>query len=258
MAPALHDNVSRVKRINRLGITTFVGLRSADVVLQYGLLHWGWGAKLIESFGGHPLPRNQVVSTLTEQLLPYHSIVLLMAVGSSLKQIITMLAVSEQDTPPSSALVIALFNTVFNFINTVFSLWEYTSKAPAHTDPIIPGWSQSSLTVALYMAGILTELVSELQRTYFKKQLANSGKPYANGLFSLARHINYGGYTIWRAMYALYCGGWPWGLTVFSFFFYDFATRGVPVLDIYLTERYGEQWKDIKLRVPYRLIPGVY
>ena len=51
------------------------------------------------------------------------------------------------------------------------------------------------------MAGILLELVSELQRKRFKDDPANKGKPYAGGLFSLARSINYGGYTLWRGGY---------------------------------------------------------
>jgi len=38
----------------------------------------------------------------------------LMAFGSAFKQILAILVVSQQDTPPSSAVMIALFNTIFN------------------------------------------------------------------------------------------------------------------------------------------------
>ncbi|KAJ4181592.1 hypothetical protein NW759_017174 [Fusarium solani] len=170
-----------------------------------------------------------------------------------------MLYVSEQDTPPSSAFSIAFFNTVFNSFNTIFSLWTATSQAPSLGPEESVLQSPAIMVGAgLYLTGILIEFVSELQRTLFKKNPANKGKPYSGGLFALARHINYGGYTIWRSAYAFTAAGWPWGLVVFSFFFYDFASRGVPVLDQYLSDRYGEEWKSIKTQVPCRLIPGVY
>ncbi|KAH7111171.1 hypothetical protein B0J13DRAFT_660202 [Dactylonectria estremocensis] len=259
MAKQLQDNLSRVKHFNLLGTSIFVGLRAADAFLQYGLLQRGWAPRFIELLGGHVVDRGMIANAATTQLQPYFGAISLMACGSSLKQILALLIVSEQDMPPSSAFVIALFNTVFNSLNAVFSVWAATSQRP--TSETLAGVAQSPLVlfgVGFYTIGILTEMISELQRTYFKRNPTNKGKPYANGLFSLARHINYGGYTIWRAAYAVSSGGWPWGLTVFSFFFYDFVSRGVPVLDTYLSERYGEEWKLIKKRVPYSLIPGIY
>lgn len=231
MANELHDNVSRVKKANYLGNSIFVGLRAADVFWQYALLNRSWAARLVGALGGQAV-------TSTGLANPYHKIITCMAFGSSLKQIVTQLVVSEQEMNPSSAVVIALFNTVFNTLNSIMSVWAVTSFAPTSGSlletlqtPII------ALAVGAYSVGIFTEQISELQRTWFKKNPANKGKPYAGGLFSLARHINYGGYTIWRAAYALISGGYTWGLLVFSFFFSDFARRGVPVLDKYLSER---------------------
>ena len=93
------------------------------------------------------------------------------------------------------------------------------------------------LGVGMYAVGMLTEVISEFQRKAFKADPANKGKPYGGGLFSLATNINYGGYTVWRAGYAITAAGLPWGAVVGGWFFYDFATRGVPVLDQYCTER---------------------
>jgi hypothetical protein len=169
-------------------------------------------------------------------LQPYYAIIAVMALGSSLKQIITMLVVSEQDTPVSSAIAISLFNTAFNSLNSLFSVWDATSRSP----PAASSIRESPSVIAglgFYIVGIFIELLSELQRTSFKKDSANKGKPYAGGLFSLATHINYGAYTIWRAFYALTSGGGLWGFTVGLFFFYDFAHRGVPILDEYLSQR---------------------
>ncbi|ENH70213.1 hypothetical protein FOC1_g10000781 [Fusarium oxysporum f. sp. cubense race 1] len=121
--PELNDNVSRVKRFNFLGTTIFVGLRAADVWLQRALLEKGWASKLVEKAGGQPV---SLVDPITAQIQPYFNVIFLTALGSSLKQILTMLIVSEQDTPPASAFLIALFNTIFNSLNTLFSVWDVT------------------------------------------------------------------------------------------------------------------------------------
>lgn len=235
MADKLRDNVSRVKRSNPLGTTIFVGLRAADVFLQYSLLQQGWASKLVEMVGGHAVGVRQLSNPGTAtQLQPYYNIISLMAAGSSFKQILTILIVSEQDMPPSSAFGIAIFNTIFNSLSTIFSVWTATSQVPPEPMTESPA---VLIGAGFYLVGILTEMISELQRTWYKKDPANKGKPYAGGLFSLARHINYGGYTIWRAAYAYTSAGWPFGLFVATFFFYDFATRGVPVLDQYLSGR---------------------
>ncbi|GFF92693.1 hypothetical protein IFM61606_05030 [Aspergillus udagawae] len=259
MPSKLRDNVSRVKKFNPLGILTFIGLRAADALFQYALLQRGWASSLIELVGATAVNRNLIVRDSTGQLHPYYAIISFMALGSSVKQILNALLVLEQEMSPSSAIAIAFFNTVCNSLNTILSVWVVTTQAPGRLS--FSGILQYRLLLAgvgLYMGGILVEAASELQRRSFKKDPTNKGKPYAGGLFSTARHINYGAYTIWRAAYAFTSGGWPWGIAVFSFIFYDFATRGVPVLDKYLLDRYGEQWQAIKDRVPYRLIPGIY
>lgn len=237
MANKLHDNVSRVKKFNFLGTSTFIGLRAADVAFQYVLLNNGWASEVVRAVGGQSVELEQLKSA-GGGLQPYYTVIAMMAFGSSLKQIITMLVVSEQDTPVSSAIVIAIFNTVFNSLNTLFSVWGVTSRSPPTAASMLQSPS-AIVGLGLYLVGISVEMLSELQRTSFKKDPANKGKPYAGGLFSLATHINYGAYTIWRASYACASGGALWGLTVGLFFFYDFASRGVPVLDEYLLQRVG-------------------
>lgn len=108
------------------------------------------------------------------------------------------------------------------------------------------------------MVGIFLETVSEIQRKQFKDRPESKGKAYTGGLFGLARHINYGGYTLWRGGYGLAAGGPVWALVKTSFFAYDFVMRGIPVLDKYCSERYGQQWVKFKEQVPYKLLPGIY
>ncbi len=115
-----------------------------------------------------------------------------MSIGSALKQIIWILYISNEPMYPGGASMICAFNTVFNSINSLLA----TASLPHQYLP-----QQVYLGGAMYLVGIFLELVSELQRKRFKDDPANKGKPYAGGLFSLARSINYGGYTLWRGGY---------------------------------------------------------
>ncbi|OJJ69785.1 hypothetical protein ASPBRDRAFT_208511 [Aspergillus brasiliensis CBS 101740] len=260
----LRDNVSRRKDASPVGRSIFIGLRALDVWWQHHLLTRGWATQAIERLGGQSVPTSQILTLNSfTGLQPYYSLVNLLSLGSSIKQIATMIFVSEQETPVSSAITIAAFNTIVNSINTLLSVWTVTSQVPStfslsNSSNFLLANPVVAIGAGAYLIGILTEAVSEFQRTAFKKDPANKGKPYGGGLFSLATNINYGGYTIWRAGYALVTGGLPLAAVTFSFFFYDFVTRGVPVLDAYLINRYGDEYKAIKSRVKYRLIPWVY
>ncbi|KAL4938048.1 hypothetical protein BDV06DRAFT_226347 [Aspergillus oleicola] len=159
--------------------------------------------------------------------------------------------------------MIPMFNTLFKSINSLLAVWAFTSPLASSgtqatslkslaTNPFI------AIGTAAYFIGLTAEAVSEFQRKAFKADPANKGQPYAGGLFFLAGNINYGAYTIWRTGHALACGGVTLSATMFSFFFYDFATRGVPVLERYMVDRYGEKYLAIKEQVKYSLIPGIY
>lgn len=241
-AEQLRDNVSRVKKPSPVGKSIFVGLRAADVFWQYNLLYRGWGIRLIEKFGGYAVHSSQVLNPLTlSRLQPYYQLVTLLSLGSSIKQILHIVFVSEQAMDVGSGCTIALFNTIFNTVNTILSLWAMTSPVASRLDSTsLPNTLLSPLittALAAYGIGIAVEGISEFQRKTFKQDPKNKGKPYGGGLFSLATNINYGAYTIWRAAYASICGGFVWGATTFAFFFRDFATRGVPVLDEYMAQR---------------------
>lgn len=197
--------------------------------------------RLIEKLGGtaihYPIGLNIMDIA---RLQPYQSLVTLLALGSSVKQIVHMLFVSEQEMDAASGVAIPFFNTFFNSINTILSIWALSSPASSISQSASLSELVSTPLVAVGMAaytiGLLTEAVSEFQRKAFKQNPANRGKIYSGGLFSLATNINYGAYTVWRAGYAMVCGGFLWGATTGAFFFYDFASRGVPVLDQYLSK----------------------
>lgn len=241
--------VDYVDRSNKdpspLAKSVFVGLRAADAALQFSILQRGWGISLIQALGGSvvpfAVPRDPSVAFFG--LGPYPAIMSVLAAGSSVKHIIHTVGIGETAMSPGAAIAIALLNTISNTLNTLFSIWSVTSAAPqmatqsASLTDVITSSPTLMFGLGLYTVGICTELVSEIQRKRFKDKPENKGKPYGGGLFGLATNINYGGYTLWRAGYAVAAAGLPWGVFVGAFAFYDFTTRAIPALDQYCTER---------------------
>ena len=241
--------VDYVDRSNKdpapLGRSIFVGLRAADAALQFSILQRGWGRSLIQSLGGSVVPfaTPRDPSLAFFGLGPYPAIMAALAAGSSLKHIIHTVGIGETAISPGSATAIALFNTIGSTLNTLFSIWAVTSAAPqmatqsASLTDVITSSPTLMFGLGLYTVGICTELGSEIQRKRFKDKPENKGKPYGGGLFGLATHINYGGYTLWRAGYAVAAAGLPWGAFSVGLCFYDFTTRAIPALDQYCTDR---------------------
>jgi protein-S-isoprenylcysteine O-methyltransferase Ste14 len=242
-----------------VGKALFVVLRSLEPFLQYQVLAHGAGTSLLHRAGLRTLPPGPAAHTgfpLVDRLglSSYRLVLLGMTIGSAVKQSIWVTTISGEPMDVPTAVIVSLFNTFLNGLNNYAFLLTATSASMTSDFP------QPQLIVgsALYATGLLTELVAEIQRKRFKSDPKNKGKPYTGGLWSLARHINYGAYTIWRAGYAMAGGGWIWGALVGGFFFSDFVRRGVPLLNEYCEKRYGEDWDKFKKQTKYRLIPGVY
>jgi len=242
-----------------LGKATFFILRGIEPVLQYSILAHGLGTSVLHRVGLRTLPPGLPTHTGISLidglgLSPYRLVLLGMAVGAAVKQNIWVTALSGEPMPVKGAIAVGLFNAVFNSLSTYAFL---TSATSASTEATFP---QPALLVgsSLYVVGIVTELVAEIQRKRFKADPNNKGKAYTGGLWSFARHINYGGYTIWRAGYAMVGGGYTLGALVGAFFAWDFTQRAIPILNEYCEKRYGAQWEDFKQKTPYQLIPYVY
>jgi len=250
-----------VKRASPLGTTLFVGLRTFDVFVQYGILAQGLADPILSRLPTSTVPTNSApIVALGLPLKPL--IVLGMAAGTAIKQIYWLLFISQEEMGPAGALPIAFFNILFNSPNSILSMTaaaSYFAPAILTTADVQTGLSPLFLIGTFsFVLGTVVELGSEVQRRKFKNDPKNAGKPYTGGLFSLARHINYGAYSLMRSGYALAAGGWIWSLIIAAFFFGDFATRGVPILDEYCTKRYGASWVEFKKNAPYKLVPGIY
>ncbi|KAK0643809.1 hypothetical protein B0T16DRAFT_416659 [Cercophora newfieldiana] len=272
---------------NPLGTTTFIGLRTLDPLLQYNLLAHGWGASLLSSLHlpslplhAHPpsdylsypsLPKDSAhiltaLETVSPSDLPISRLVLLlMSTGSTLKQIYWLLRLSHEEFTPSTAISVAGYNTVVNTLASLLLLCPSTSSALASGPKIpLPGRDNLALSlptavgIVLYAVGISLETISEVQRERFKRDARNKGKIITTGLWGWARHINYGGYTLWRTGYGLAAGGWVAGGLVAAWHAWIFVRSSVPELRGYMMGKYKEQWVKYEEKVKWVLIPGVY
>lgn len=242
-----------------LGKATFFILRGIEPVLQYSILAHGLGTSVLHRVGLRTLPPGLPTHTGISLidglgLSPYRLVLLGMAVGAAVKQNIWVTALSGEPMPVTGAIAVGVFNAVFNSLSTYAFL---TTSTSASTEADFP---QPALLIggSLYVVGIMTELIAEVQRKRFKANPDNKGKAYTGGLWSFARHINYGGYTIWRAGYAMVGGGYTLGALVGAFFAWDFTQRAIPILSEYCEKRYGAQWEEFKQKTPYQLIPYIY
>ena len=230
----LRDYASRIKASSPLGTTTFVIVRLLGPLLTYLVLAHGLGSMSMQFLGFKTIYYNG--SGTFADLTLTQSVILLMAVGSCLKHVYWVLAVSEQEIPIGTGLLVGLIETGLDTVNSLLFMHRLEFRNGLE----IP-WSGSDsryyFAIPLYSLGILLETISEIQRRDFKRTPLNCGKPYSNGLFSLARNINYGGHILWKTGYSLASGGWVWALIVGGSQLFDFVTRGVPVLDHYCQKR---------------------
>ena len=273
------DLINRgVKRSTPLGTATFIGMRLADIPWQYHLLHNGAAERALSAVGLSSVAATTAgtaatatgIALLDRLDLPLPRLLLLvMAAGSSAKQIFWLTYLSAEEFPVSAAVPVGIFNTAVNSLNAVLIAGAATSSlvgSGPRLSSIIPGASPAygdlPLSVfagaLLYAAGITIETLSEYQRKRFKQVARNQGKVCKVGLWRWARHVNYFGYALWRGGYAMVGCGWAGGLLMGLWMGWDLSSRAVSVLDQYCSKRYGEQWAQFKKEVPYRIVPGLY
>lgn len=228
---------------NYTGALTFVGFRAADPFLQYGILAQGLGASLIQAFGGQVRPMGSALVTntaldgFTLGMSPSRVLLLTMSIGSMLKQNYYQLAIMQEEMPFHQGVMVGMLNATLNTLNSIFFIWNGASKILGNQPQEDAAQPQMVIGFSMFVIGLTIEWMAEVQRTSWKKRPENRGKVYSEGLFSLSRHINYFGYTLWRGGYALAGGGWLWGAFVGGWFAWDFRTRAIPVLQDYLRRK---------------------
>ncbi|KAH0559340.1 hypothetical protein GP486_004148 [Trichoglossum hirsutum] len=252
------DYIVRKHGSSPIGTTLFVILRLLDLPLQYALLTQKLGAYILQLLRTRAVTP-QITRTTVLDLTPYQLAVFAMAMGTTIKHIFWVLYISQLEMPVAAAVMIPTFNTVFNSVNSLLSICVLTSGyTPAYDDKSIFLSPTFAIGVLLYIAGMLLETISELQRKQFKGNPANKGKPYSGGLFAWASHINYGGFAVCRFGYGLVCAGWAWATVVVAWLGFDFGARAAPVLEEYCYKKYGDAYSKAVEKTRYKLIPGIY
>lgn len=224
----------------------FVGMRLFDCFIQYRLLS---GGPAISAFlgllGAQQIPNPTAIfsSPLSAPgggLSDYRRVLLAMLCTTTAKHIWFATCVTEEAWTVRGALAIGTYNILVNTLNNLLFLCAATSatRLPAGETLANP-WLQAG--IALFVLGIGAEWQCELQRKSFKKDPSNKGKPFTQGLFSLVRHPNYTGYTIWRGALGLATSGPLSGLLIAAFFAWDFCQRAIPALDEYCSKRVSGQ-----------------
>ncbi|UJR11173.1 hypothetical protein I4U23_015354 [Adineta vaga] len=235
----VHSLVDRSEKTSHpLPRLVFSVLRAIDPYLQSLLIFHGFGHQLLSQFGLTTIPAG-----------PKGKVLVAMAAGCALKQIINMVYILEIKIDYSAAVGICIYNTLTNSIASLSSIYYGPSNELGNLQYV---------GISLFSVGLLTELISELQRKRFKDDPANKGKLYTGGLFSLARHINYGGYSLWRTGMALTSGNYWWAALQFSFHLWYFTTKGIPDIAGYCSKRYGDEWKKYERDVPNTLLPYIW
>ncbi len=146
------------------------------------------------------------------------------------------------------------FMALFPWNTGLDLLWLYfLSNALNRGVPVII-WVY--LGAVLCVAGLLIELISNLQLQFFKREPGNEGKLFTGGLFSLVIHPNYTGYLLWRTAFPLMTG-YPLAAGVaFIFHLAQFYFQAHPPFIRYMHQKYGRDW-EIYSSNRKRIIPGL-
>lgn len=242
-----------------LGTATFIGLRLVDPLLQYQLLVKNYGPAILEKLSVSTVPLASISYT---QATDPRTFLLAMSAGAMVKQVYWILFINREHFPPSLAVTVGLFNLIMDSTSSLLLLASKTSTISA-PQVRIPGTEISMslpllIGAAMFVIGTVTETVAEVQRKRFKDRPESKGKIYTGGLWQLARHINYGGYVMWRGGYMLAAGGLVPGMVVAAFLIRNFLKTSVRGMDEYMTKKYGQQWAKYRSNVPYKMFPGVF
>jgi steroid 5-alpha reductase family enzyme len=145
---------------------------------------------------------------------------------------------------------------------TLQGLWVLLTAAAAlaiiTSDDRQPlGWV-AFVGMAVWAAGFAIEVVSDRQKSAFKKDPANEGRYIDTGLWAWSRHPNYfGEITLWTGIAIMavpILSGWRWVVLISPIFVFLLITRvsGVPMLEKRADKRWGEEpgYQEYKRNTP--------
>jgi protein-S-isoprenylcysteine O-methyltransferase Ste14 len=146
------------------------------------------------------------------------------------------------------------FMAFFPWNNVLDWMWVYFLSKALNSNLQINTWV--TIGAMLFVIGSSIELISELQRSRFKRDSNNEGKLYTGGLFSVVIHPNYMGYILWRSALSLMTG-YPvlFGISL-VFHFAQFYFHADPPFQKYMSNKYGQAWESY-VADHRKIIPGI-
>jgi steroid 5-alpha reductase family enzyme len=134
---------------------------------------------------------------------------------------------------------------------TLGGLWVLVTMAAGlaamTSDASIPLGPMAYLGIALWVAGMLIEVVADSQKTQFRKVPENRDRYITTGLWAWSRHPNYfGEITLWLglALVALpVLSGWQLTTMISPIFVYVLLTKisGIPLLERMAKKKWGSE-----------------
>ncbi|MGB1807333.1 MAG: DUF1295 domain-containing protein [Porticoccaceae bacterium] len=134
---------------------------------------------------------------------------------------------------------------------TLGGLWVLVTMAAGlaamTSDASIPLGPMAYLGIALWVAGMLIEVVADSQKTQFRKVPENRDRFITTGLWAWSRHPNYfGEITLWLglALVALpVLSGWQLATMISPIFVYVLLTKisGIPLLERMAKKKWGSE-----------------
>ncbi|KAF7980116.1 hypothetical protein HWV62_39533 [Athelia sp. TMB] len=252
------DHLSRVPGTSPYGIALWCIGRAADAPIQYMLFSCGLAVSTATTLG---IRANSILVTAgpgVGGLGPVPTLLTGMYAVAALRQIYWIAFTNTYEWPVPQAAQVVLYNLFVDTFNTISAVSAISHTIPALTSSFTAalGWKQWA-GIGMFVVGLLMETVSEASRKAFKSDPKNKGKIDDTGLWSLVRHPNYTGYTLWRCGIT-FAGGSVGAAVGFALFQITmFIRQSIPGLAGHMSERYGAQWTAYEKRVPYKLFPGI-
>jgi steroid 5-alpha reductase family enzyme len=144
---------------------------------------------------------------------------------------------------------------------TASAAWIAMSADAANRAPL-DGFAVAGIVV--WLAGMVFEVVADLQKQAFRADPANKGEFIRTGLWSRSRHPNYfGEILVWVGVFVVavpVLQGWQWVAVLSPLFVVLLLTRvsGIPLLEKRADERWGDRadYRAYRDRTPV-LIPAL-
>ncbi|KAF3049593.1 hypothetical protein E8E11_009089 [Didymella keratinophila] len=219
--------------------------RIASIPLQYAVV-------IYNPFGVSQLPSSNDLSFAPSWLPLLEPLTVFLAMTGVLvfKQSIWMFHLCNE----RMTLQFALFGVLADFIYEGICALVFSAAASN------PMWRPSFLYLGAAVHGFAAavELAIELQRKAFKDDRKNRGKLCTTGAWGVVRHPNFSMNVVYGAAYGFATGGPLFALFPMAMYLGNFTTNAIPPKEVYLAEKYGEQWEKYCRVVKWKLCPWVY